>query len=171
MSTDNANGVDEYPRDVPKFNNKPMYFCLLVISGPFALMLIQTIISNQHFALEKRCISNVKQSSLATLQYIQDYDEHFPPSAQWMTKIAPYIKGDEAFHCPEAADRSHPLACGYAFDSRLSSAALSNIYAPATSLMIYESVDLSRNASDKCTSLPDFDHRRHSQDRLIFAIG
>ena len=52
------------------------------------------------------CLSNCKQSALATLMYVQDYDEAFPlfycytyhPS--WFDVFQPYIKNSKVGWCP-----------------------------------------------------------------------
>src|SRR5215813_1113609 len=58
------------------------------------------------------CLSNNKQVGLAFMQYVQDYDETFPPSRfttttndtggrfmPWSVNIQPYTKNIDIFHC------------------------------------------------------------------------
>jgi len=79
--------------------------------------------SNQHM-----CLSNMKQIGLATAQYLQDYDEQFPPPVHgapigWAGKIYPYIKSTAVMTCPD--DKTSPgtglspspVAVSYAFNS------------------------------------------------------
>jgi prepilin-type N-terminal cleavage/methylation domain-containing protein/prepilin-type processing-associated H-X9-DG protein len=55
------------------------------------------------------CTSNMKQMALATMMYVQDYDETFPPryGAQstglpsWIITIQPYAKNQKIGSCPE----------------------------------------------------------------------
>ena len=68
------------------------------------------------------CLSNLKQIGLGFRQYIQDYDEKFPPSsANWVTVYLPYIKSTQIFQCP--AETKPPTAVGsttdYYFNARL----------------------------------------------------
>ena len=60
-------------------------------------------------ARRTQCISNMKQISLAVLQYNQDYDESFPmlhynippipgaPEVRWFDAVGPYIKNGHTF--------------------------------------------------------------------------
>jgi prepilin-type N-terminal cleavage/methylation domain-containing protein len=44
------------------------------------------------------CLSNVRQIGLGTSQYIQDYDEVFPPKPVWWRKFwchATFVDGDD----------------------------------------------------------------------------
>ena len=64
------------------------------------------------------CQSNLKQVSLGVLQYIQDYDEHYPlinvhdtniTSARplgWADALQPYLKSTQIFQCPSTKDRT-----------------------------------------------------------------
>ncbi len=59
------------------------------------------------------CLSNNKQIGLAFMQYVQDYDETFPPSRftttkndtsgrymPWSVNIQPYVKNVDIYKCP-----------------------------------------------------------------------
>ena len=39
----------------------------------------------------KNCQINLKQIGLAMLQYSRDYDEHYPPTANWAQTLSPYL--------------------------------------------------------------------------------
>ena len=69
-------------------------------------------------ARQASCLSNVRQLSLATEMYIQDYDEvlipsaHRPPSGQpaasapiWPAFVAPYVRNQQLFVCSDARSR------------------------------------------------------------------
>lgn len=54
------------------------------------------------------CASNMKQLGLATIQYIQDSDEHYPigsasfsQSPNWAPEILPYVKSLAVYTCPD----------------------------------------------------------------------
>ena len=55
----------------------------------------------------ERCLSNEKQIGLALAQYMEDYDEHYPPISTanghqtWRNAIYLYIKSTPAFQCPD----------------------------------------------------------------------
>ena len=60
------------------------------------------------------CQSNLKQLGLAIMQYTQDYDEYYPPTAlsgstYWTWIIWPYIKSSQVFLCPSAPDNPDSL--------------------------------------------------------------
>jgi prepilin-type processing-associated H-X9-DG protein len=53
------------------------------------------------------CQSNLKQIGLGLFQYIQDYDERFPPVSistgeGWGDVVQPYLKSWQIFQCPSA---------------------------------------------------------------------
>lgn len=59
-------------------------------------------------ARRSSCQSNMKQLGLATIQYIQDADEHYPigspwfyQSPNWANEILPYIKSLGVYTCPD----------------------------------------------------------------------
>jgi prepilin-type N-terminal cleavage/methylation domain-containing protein/prepilin-type processing-associated H-X9-DG protein len=67
-------------------------------------------------ARKSSCQSNLKQIGLATMMYIQDYDETFPmgvmDSGEWFQLFAPYIKNTQIFVCPTAGPISGYLNSG-----------------------------------------------------------
>jgi len=118
----------------------------------------------------QQCLTNVKQDGLGLLMYSQDYDERFPPAtAGWMDATVPYLKNNEDYQCPTVV-ATNPNGYGYAFNSAVAGSPLSSITAPATTLMIYDSSNLARNAVDALTSLPN--PGRHSGlNNVCYADG
>ncbi len=106
--------------------------------------------------LRTRCLSQVKQLALANLMYATDYDDRMPYRDRWMDDIYPYHKNMGIEHCPGLQDgRSpNPNLYGYAFDSRLSLFDSKKIADPARHPLVYDSINLARNASDPFLSLP-----------------
>ncbi len=55
-------------------------------------------------ARKTSCASNMKQLSLGMLQYVQDYDEYFPPQnaggAAFSQVVQPYVKSTQMMVCP-----------------------------------------------------------------------
>jgi prepilin-type N-terminal cleavage/methylation domain-containing protein/prepilin-type processing-associated H-X9-DG protein len=46
------------------------------------------------------CVSNMKQQGLAFMMYCQDYDETYPPTQDFKTRLDPYMRNRELFKCP-----------------------------------------------------------------------
>lgn len=100
------------------------------------------------------CSSNVKQLALASLMYASDYDDRLMERDSWMDLIIPYHKNKGIEHCPGIEwqfERNKSLH-GYAFYSKLSAQKLDdkNPNIP----LLYDSMNLARNASDPFNSLP-----------------
>ena len=63
------------------------------------------------------CQSNLKQVALGVMQYVQDYDEHYPlvnvhdtnisskRPLGWADALQPYLRSTQIFHCPQNKDR------------------------------------------------------------------
>jgi prepilin-type N-terminal cleavage/methylation domain-containing protein/prepilin-type processing-associated H-X9-DG protein len=93
--------------------SKPTGFTLIELLVVIAIIAILAAILFPVFAQAREkaraitCVSNEKQIGLGFLQYVQDYDERFPPAQEypdaagnsllWMSFVYPYIKsGDNA---------------------------------------------------------------------------
>ncbi|MGC9316971.1 MAG: type II secretion system protein [Armatimonadota bacterium] len=46
------------------------------------------------------CLSNMKQQGLAFEMYVSDYDEVYPPTYKWKSRLDPYMRNRELFKCP-----------------------------------------------------------------------
>lgn len=80
-------------------------------------------------ARRSTCQSNLKQIGLGYHQYVQDYDDRFPPSlggtgvggdrhiipptAGWMGTLQPYVKSVQIFQCPSEPKKVGADAAGY----------------------------------------------------------
>ncbi len=82
------------------------------------------------------CQSNLRQVSLATFQYVMDYDEKFPLAKDWQNDLDPYLKNRLAFHCPILPDK--PSGVGYAYNWKLNNKSLRVIDYPSTMIAYYE---------------------------------
>ncbi len=87
-------------------------------------------------AWQEACMSNQKQLGLAMMQYMQDYDEHYPFAANWNQALAPYIKDSSVLKCPLIRNDLP----GYALNRSLASAQLRFVPSPASTAGIYESI-------------------------------
>ena len=60
-------------------------------------------------ARKTTCLSNLKEIGLASLMYVQDYDEKTPCMGfgrEWWTNLYPYTKSLEVFYCPDRNEGS-----------------------------------------------------------------
>ena len=108
---------------------KRMGFTLIELLVVIAIIAILAAILFPVFAQAREkartisCLSNTKQIGLATMMYVQDYDETFfsqpwpggcpmaqtgywidggpmQPQQHWATLVYPYVKNGQVFHCP-----------------------------------------------------------------------
>jgi prepilin-type N-terminal cleavage/methylation domain-containing protein/prepilin-type processing-associated H-X9-DG protein len=102
---------------------------VIAIIAILAAILFPVFARAREAARQSSCASNVKQCSLAILQYEQDYDEKFPLASQelynsdpnknkvdspwgpwknrhtgWDKAVQPYVKNARVFQCPSASD-------------------------------------------------------------------
>ena len=139
------------------------YTVIIVIGTLFVLaLLLPCTCGSREKARKTSCLSNLKQSALATSMYTQDNDEQFPPARTWMDVEVPYTKNMAVFRCPillgqtnrleetysNPADpkKDHTLY-GHAFNRDLALAKVHTIHAPANTPLCFDSNVFSRNAS------------------------
>ena len=104
---------------------------VIAIIAILAAILFPVFAQAREKARQTSCLSNMKQTGLAFMQYLQDYDERFPamtcadsfgPSCQepfngflsWNFTIQPYIKNQDVYICPSDPDRACFSKCGVA---------------------------------------------------------
>lgn len=119
------------------------------------------------------CISNLKQIARSTILYAEDHNERLPHRDAWIDSIEDYAKSDGLFHCPGAqtAKPQNPSIYGYAFHSRLSNVNQTKVEKPEKTPLLYDSVNLARNASDPYSSLPvpPRNHGGHTMNMVAYA--
>ena len=103
------------------------------------------------------CLSRVKQLAMASLFYSEDFDQRLMNRDYWMDAIPEYHKNRSIEHCPAISAETHqnPSLYGYAFNSRLSLQRADEKSDQEKTPLIYDSVNLARNASDPFISLPN----------------
>ena len=82
---------------------------VIAIIAILAAILFPVFAKAREKARQSSCLSNLKQLSLAELQYVQDNDETFSPvrdwkavpAQTWMSMIQPYAKSNGIFLCPD----------------------------------------------------------------------
>ena len=81
---------------------------VIAIIAILAAILFPVFAQAREKARQSTCLSNCKQYSLATLMYVQDYDETFPYSAvlsgycvdTFYSVVSPYVKNNQIPRCP-----------------------------------------------------------------------
>ena len=115
----------------------------------------------QHF-----CQSNLNRVAFATSQYIQDYDEKFPPAKDWQFVLWPYVKDYSFFHCPLSPEKSKGV--GYAYNWKLNNKNMDAIESPPTMIVYYEtSVHKPSHSGEGA----DMEYRHDKGINLAFADG
>ena len=128
---------------------------VIAIIAILAAILFPVFAKAREKARQSSCSSNVKQMMLATLQYTQDYDEHFlrlncgpgipsytlPNGAAytggymlWPTSVFPYVKSIQMFSCPSSSTiwtGNYTGSMSYGFQSYLSGIALAQFNQPS----------------------------------------
>ena len=86
--------------------------------------------------------------------YAGDYDEHFPDRDVWMNVVKPYLRGEAFYHCPKLKEEYGADVYGYCFNAKLSGAKVPAMDRESQPL-VFDSVNLARNASGSFDSLPE----------------
>ena len=89
---------------------------VIAIIAILAAILFPVFARARENARRASCQSNLKQLSLAMIQYQQDNDERYPPvyiafvgvgTVSWMQFIQPYMKSEQIFTCPSDTSTSN----------------------------------------------------------------
>jgi len=100
------------------------------------------------------CISNVKQLAVSMQFYFQDNNERFPLRDNWMDATDRYRKNDDILRCPRLRKGKAPQnQYGYAMNQAMSGAKEPEM--PGKIPLVFDSINLARNASGTLDSLPD----------------
>jgi prepilin-type N-terminal cleavage/methylation domain-containing protein/prepilin-type processing-associated H-X9-DG protein len=89
---------------------------VIAIISILAAILFPVFARARENARRASCQSNLKQIGLASLQYVQDYDERYPfvrrngatdgERTMWLLLIQPYLKSTEILNCPSDPNRN-----------------------------------------------------------------
>ncbi len=94
---------------------------VIAIISILAAILFPVFAQARERARQTACLSNLKQTGLAILQYNQDFDENYPVSfyqapsgafsasqtpVSWPRIVQPYLKNTQVFRCPSDASES-----------------------------------------------------------------
>lgn len=98
-------------------------------------------------------LSRIKQLAVGNLLYTTDNDDNFPPAGTWMDGIAPYMSGQTAFHSPVFG--TDTTKYGIAQNVDVAGAHTPSLEAPASTIMLFDSTLLGRNATGSTSTLPN----------------
>ena len=83
---------------------------VIAIIAILAAILFPVFAKAREKARQTSCLSNVKQTTLGLLMYVQDYDERFGLDGgyngdntwarQWPIAVQPYVKNAQILRCP-----------------------------------------------------------------------
>lgn len=116
-------------------------------------------------AKRSACLSNLKQLGLGVLMYASDCDDKLPNRDSWMDEVEPYIKAPGVEHCPLTTGVG---LYGYALNATARS--IDDAPNPAEKELVYDSDNLSRNASDPGTSMP-VQGRHEGKNNIAYLDG
>jgi prepilin-type N-terminal cleavage/methylation domain-containing protein/prepilin-type processing-associated H-X9-DG protein len=92
---------------------------VIAIIAILAAILFPVFAKAREKARQASCLSNTKQMGLAIMQYVQDYDEAYPPCKQHIdtspytyvstiiTLLTPYMKSMQVWACPSQNDPAY----------------------------------------------------------------
>ena len=107
---------------------------VIAIIAILAAILFPVFARARENARRSSCQSNLKQIALGIKQYVQDYDERYPPidgqtglagNPGWAYATQPYLKSEQIFQCPSD---SGPLPTAATPDARALEAGYSDYY-------------------------------------------
>jgi len=84
---------------------------VIAIIAILAAILFPVFAKARAKARQTSCLSNLRQLGTASLSYVQDYDETYPPNTYtydgavmhtWVDMQMPYMKNSQIVQCPEA---------------------------------------------------------------------
>jgi len=87
---------------------------LRTIPLALGLALAAGIATYSHAARQPRparsCRENLRQLGAAMRRYLSDHERRLPPADRWAEELAPYLKGGDAWYCPQCSPRAHSYA-------------------------------------------------------------
>ena len=123
---------------------------VIAIIAILAAILFPVFARAREKARQSSCLSNVKQIGLATLAYVQDYDERLPAHQRQgrvmtvQTQVGPYMKNEQLWVCPSQSDLYYyywdnptgtaavtGIRGSYGYNSRLNARLLADLRTPA----------------------------------------
>jgi uncharacterized membrane protein len=139
----------------------------ILVSASLMALTVWMIAAREGTANRKiTCLAHMKDLAVATQMYLEDYDNRFPPAAEWCESLKEYARSrTEVFHCPAARN----LECAYAYNATLSARMYDQLADAARLPVVFES-DRGWEAAGGPELVPP-EPRHFGGDNLGFADG
>lgn len=142
----------------------------LAVVGVVAFILWPVFPDGHHTSVKTACLSNLKQTSLATVMYSGDYNDRLPPPARWMDSIFPYIRNETIYRCPSMHGGYFGYGYGYAYNAEIAGANQAKIPHQDTVVLFFESNDLERSACSTIKTLAS-PPRHNGTNNIVYLDG
>lgn len=110
------------------------------------------------------CLQNLRSVYTSVAIYSEDNGQRLPPPMVWNDVLVTYAKSRDVFHCPSVQQ------FGYAWSASLGPVKTSDIKAPATTPLIFDSMSIQKNAVDSPANLPN-PPRHGGKNQMLFTDG
>ncbi len=130
--------AQEHPKDTTRRGRGFTLIELIVLLAIVCLLVVilwPAFYPPKHRARPEKCLSHVKQISMALIMYTSDYDDEcLPPHKDWVDTVYPYILNRGIFVCP----RARRLFPGYAYNAAVAGRHFENLEEAAATIVIYD---------------------------------
>lgn len=136
------------PSSLPRKKNAFTLIELLVVIAIIAILaaiLFPVFGRARENARRAACQSNLKQMTLAFMQYAQDYDENYVPVRSpagvyfsWNNLVRPYSKSQQILLCPTASRGGQDLLVSYTYNWNVGFKVLAGVPLPAQTPMLID---------------------------------
>ncbi|MDR3710405.1 MAG: DUF1559 domain-containing protein [Capsulimonadaceae bacterium] len=158
---------------------------VIAIIAILAAILFPVFQTAREKARQTSCASNEKQLGLAFTQYTQDYDECFPfgnyqfssgsaEGAGWGGIMYPYVKSLQVFACPDetfAVKNKADSPVSYAYNTELPQSFVSQLTAPAKTVLLCECAHFEANVSSASDTSPFTGQTSPATEGLCFYVA
>lgn len=98
-------------------------------------------------------LSDMKQLAIGLIMYGADWDDRMPPAESWFDRVNLYIQNEAVAVC-DGLDEPGPGQFGHALHRPMAAARLDTLEHPERTVLVLDSMDLSRNAVSDLSQLP-----------------
>ena len=106
---------------------------------------------------EAACQSNMKQLGLGIMMHVQDFDEVFTLTDDWVQQLLPYVKNEVITKCPAGENKN----TAYSINNGLKGKKLVDLRGREHVIMVYEGQD----------GKFEYRHRTNTATNILFADG